>query len=305
MATDTTTSDQTADRRNQLLINALCTQGRIHSPHLERAFRATPRHLFLPGVPLDHVYRDGPVVTKWVENMPISSSSQPTSMAIMLEALDLRPGQRVMEIGAGVGYNAALMAHLVGATGHVVTIDVDEDIVNAARDHLRAVGMERIEVICGDGGLGYAAGALYDRIIVTAGANDIATAWWDQLAAGGRIVVPITGIDPRQGNQMLLALDAMGDHLAGRVVSTMRFVPMRGAIEAEADPDPAVLERMAALPATNRPDTQENVVPDITVRAYRTGQTPVPAADEYRIERRWTGFLCRWQEGRGSSCFGT
>jgi protein-L-isoaspartate(D-aspartate) O-methyltransferase len=295
MPTDTTPSDETADRRNQLLIDELCAHGRIRSAQIERAFRATPRHRFLPGVPLDQVYRDGPVVTKWDTDMPISSSSQPTSMAIMLEALDLRPGQRILEIGAGVGYNAALMAHLVGATGHVTTIDVDDDIVDAARNHLRAAGMERIEVICGDGGLGHAVGAPYDRIIVTAGANDIAAAWWDQLAAGGRIVVPITGLDPRKSFQLLLSLDAIGDHLAGRVVSTMLFVPMRGAIRADAETEPAVLARIAALPAANRPAAQEQAIPDIEVRAYRAGQATDPAADDYRIVRRSTAFLCRWR----------
>ena len=295
MSTDTTARDDvSADRRNQLLIDDLRAHGWLRSPQVERAFRATPRHLFLPGVPLDHVYRDGPVVTKWAENVPISSSSQPTSMAIMLEALALQPGQQVLEIGAGVGYNAALMAHLVGTAGHVVTIDVDEDITDAARDHLRGAGVSEVAVVQGDGGLGYAAGAPYDRIIVTAGANDIAPAWWDQLATGGRIVVPITGIDPRQSNQLLLALDRIGDHLEGGVASVMRFVPMRGAITSEVKADPAVLARLAVLPAGNRPDTQENVIPDISVRAYRAGQVPPLAADEYRIERTWTTFLCHW-----------
>ena len=187
------------------------------------------------------------------------------------------------------------MAHLVGATGHVVTIDVDDDIVDAARGHLRTAGVERVEVVCGDGGLGFAAGTFYDRIIVTAGANDIAPAWWGQLAAGGRIVVPITGIDPRSSNQRLLALDRVGDRLEGRVVSVMRFVPMRGTVEADAAPDPAALARLAAIPAANRPEAAADAIPEIGVRAYRAGHAPPPGADEYRIDRRWTSFVCQWR----------
>ncbi len=94
-------------------------------------------------------------------------------MAIMLEQLQLEPGQRVLEIGTGTGYNAALMAHIVGETGQVITIDIDEDIVEGAREHLAAAGYDSVQVVCGDGGLGDVSAAAYDRIIFTVGANNI------------------------------------------------------------------------------------------------------------------------------------
>ncbi len=99
----------------------------------------------------------------------------------MLEMLDLQPGQHVLEIGAGTGYAAALMAHLVGETGQVVTIDLDEDIVNDARGHLKAAGIEHVQVICGDGALGWEEAAPYDRVVLTVGASDIAPAWREQI----------------------------------------------------------------------------------------------------------------------------
>jgi protein-L-isoaspartate(D-aspartate) O-methyltransferase len=88
----------------------------------------------------------------------------------------LAPGQRVLEIGAGTGYNAALMAHIVGGSGEVVTVDIERDLVDAARDHLEAAGFGRVRVVLGDGGDGHPGGAPYDRIILTVGAWDVAPA---------------------------------------------------------------------------------------------------------------------------------
>jgi protein-L-isoaspartate(D-aspartate) O-methyltransferase len=180
-----------AARLQQELIGALKAAGVVHDQPVEGAFRSVPRHLFLPGVALEEVYRDQAIVTKRVDGFRVSSSSQPTIMAVMLEQLGVQPGQRVLEIGAGTGYNAALLAHLVGETGQVVTMDIDDDIVQAARRNLLAAGFERVQVISGDGALGHAAGAPYDRIILTVGAWDVAPAWWDRLRPGGRLVLPL------------------------------------------------------------------------------------------------------------------
>ena len=124
--------------------------------------------------------------------LPVSGCTQPAITAIMLQQLEVRPGQRVLEIGAGTGYNAALLAHLVGATGRVVTVDLDEDIVVEARRRLAACGFERVTVCCGDGGFGWPLEAPYDRIILTAGAWDVAPAWVDQLAPAGRLLLPLS-----------------------------------------------------------------------------------------------------------------
>src|SRR5688500_13282187 len=106
------------------LLHQLQHSGAATQPAILDAFRAVPRHLFLPGRPLEEVYRDEAIPTKLAGGQAISSSSQPAMMAIMLEQLDFAPGQHILEIGAGTGYNAALIGHLVGPTGRVVTVDI-------------------------------------------------------------------------------------------------------------------------------------------------------------------------------------
>ena len=110
-----------------------------------RRSRACPRHLFVPNVDLDAAYKDQPVFIRWVEGIPISSSTQPTMMAIMAEQLRLEPGCRVLEIGAGTGYNAAILAHVVGPTGSVITVDIEQDIVDEAASNLSNGGYENVE----------------------------------------------------------------------------------------------------------------------------------------------------------------
>jgi protein-L-isoaspartate(D-aspartate) O-methyltransferase len=109
----------------------------------------------------------------------------------MLEQLDVQPGHRVLEIGAGTGYNAALLAQIVGESGEVVAVDIDDDIVEAARAHLAAAGFERVRAVRGDGGLGFPEAAPFDRIILTVAATDISPAWREQLAPGGRLLMPL------------------------------------------------------------------------------------------------------------------
>ena len=116
-------------------------------PRSRRPSAHVPRHLFLPGVPLDQAYADEPVYTKTDDGgASISAASQPWIVAMMLEQLDAQPGHRVLEVGAGTGYNAALLAAIVGDTGQVTTIDVDEDLVDGARKHLAAAGVTNVDV---------------------------------------------------------------------------------------------------------------------------------------------------------------
>ncbi len=217
-------------------------KGDIHTPRVEAAFRAVPRHLFLPDLPPQEVYQDKAIITKSVDGRFVSSSSQPTIMAIMLEQLDLHEGQHVLEIGAGTGYNAALMAHIVGETGHVVTIDIDEDIVEGARKHLVAAGFERVQVVCADGGLGFPDAAPYDRIILTVNAGDITPAWHEQLAPEGRILLPLSV----RGPQISVAFKRVGEHFESLSVQPCGFVGLRGAFaeqgaQIQLDPEPELL----------------------------------------------------------------
>lgn len=214
-----------ASALHRALVDELARRGDIASPSVEAAFRAVPRHLFLPGVPLEDVYRDQVIVTKTVDGQAVSSSSQPQIMAIMLEQLGLLPGQRALEIGAGTGYNAALMAHIVGDTGLVVSMDIDEDLVEGARRHLAAAGFDRVRVVAGDGGFGHPTGAPYDRIILTVGAWDVAPAWWEQLRPGGRLVLPLTV----GGAQKSVAFERTNGRLVSVSVTACLFMRLRGA----------------------------------------------------------------------------
>ena len=181
--------DYTALR--EALIEELQRRGALADERITAAFAAVPRHIFLPGVPPERVYRDEAIITKAHEGINLSSSSQPAMMAIMLGQLAIEPGQRILEIGAGTGYNAALLRFLVGARGRITTVDVDDDIVAAARAALATVGYGEVATILGDGGYGYAPHAPYDRIILTVGADDLLPAWVEQLRPDGLLVLPL------------------------------------------------------------------------------------------------------------------
>lgn len=210
------------------LVEKLMHGGNIRTALVEEAFRTVPRHCFVPGVPLDEVYRDEAIITKRQNGVGISSSSQPTIMAIMLEQLGLERGQRILEIGAGTGYNAALLAEIVGDGGEVVTVDLDEDTAAAARAHLGAAGYGRAKVVCADGGHGYADAAPYDRIILSVGAWDILPAWIEQLKPQGRIVLPLS----IRYVQDAIAFDRRSDHLESVSVVGCGFMELRGAFAA-------------------------------------------------------------------------
>lgn len=193
---------------------------------VEQAMRTVPRHVFLPGFPIDEAYAEQPVVThRDADGAALSSASQPSCVAGMLERLDVQLGHRVLEIGAGTGYNAALLAHLSGLNGRVTSIDIIPSVAEDARRHLAAAGYGNVHVVCDDGELGCAEDAPYDRIIVTAGAWDIPPAWLEQLAPGGRIVIPLR----IRGFTCEIALEREGQGWRSRSCEPSGFIPMRGA----------------------------------------------------------------------------
>src|SRR5262245_38878564 len=220
----------------------------ILTSEIEEAFRAVPRHMFLPDLPLDQVYRDDAIVTKKEGESALSSSSQPSVMVMMLKQLGLAPGHRVLEIGAGTGYNAALMGRLVGETGKVTTVDIDEDTAARARERPTEAGFGRVEVICADGWYGHEGSAPYDRIIITAGAAEISPVWREQLKQGGRIVAPLSILPG--GRQTSVCFELNGERLTSLSLILCGFMPLRGAFtgataaqdrEAPLGPDPGLL----------------------------------------------------------------
>jgi protein-L-isoaspartate(D-aspartate) O-methyltransferase len=208
------------------MVDVLRDTGRLRTPAVEEAFRAVPRHLFLPGLGPAEAYADEAVAVQSTAGVTTSSASQPSMVAIMLEQLDLRPGQRVLEIGAGTGFNAALLARIVGPHGAVTTVDIDEDLVARAAVHLAAAGVTGVELVTGDGALGHPPRAPYDRIVLTVGSDDVRPEWVTQLAPGGRLLLPLAV----RGSQLSVALDLGPDGLLHSAsVRSCAFIRLRGA----------------------------------------------------------------------------
>lgn len=218
------------------LVQFLKSERAIRSRAVESAFRHVPRHLFLPHTPLEQVYTDAVIPTKFDGEQAISSSSQPSMMAIMLEQADLKAGQRVLEIGAGTGYNAALIAHLIRkrfpkTAARLTTLDFDADIVADARANLDRAGYSDVQTVQADGWQGYPPHAPYDRIMLTVRAADIAPAWVDQLAADGRLILPLdlwAGAQYSFTFQRAHAAQLGGDILVSRAAYPCGFMPLRG-----------------------------------------------------------------------------
>jgi protein-L-isoaspartate(D-aspartate) O-methyltransferase len=157
-----------ATELHQRLVDQLATKRLLDDPRLRAAFQAVRREHFLPGVAVERAYQDDSVTChNGPDGTPLSSASQPTIVAVMLNQLDPQPGDHVLEIGAGSGYNAALLAHLVAPGGKVTSIEIDPDIAVAARTNLARAGVEGVAVRTGDGWLGAPDRAPFDRIEAT------------------------------------------------------------------------------------------------------------------------------------------
>ena len=214
-----------------LMVDQLKKRGLELEPAIEAAFRTVPREEFLPGIPLEGVYSGDAVITKHDdEGRPISSSSEVGIMIAMARLLDVAPGQRILEIGAGTGYNAAVLAQLVGERGAITTMDIDPEVAAEAREHLTLAGFGHVAVITGDGWEGNARNAPYDRIEVTASVADLSPTWFAQLVDGGKIVLPLV---LTAGMQTVIGLRKQGTELVSTNVVPGGFMRLRGPSGAE------------------------------------------------------------------------
>jgi len=207
-------------RARRELVEDLRREGCLRSPDLVRAFLAVPRELFVPEDVRRKSYVDTPLPIPMGQTI-----SAPSMIAIMLEEAELRPGQKVLDVGTGSGYNAALLAEVVGAE-HVVSIERHEGLLEYARGSLAAAGYSGIRLVAGDGTLGYELEAPYDRIVVTAGAPKLAKSWIRQTRIGGKIVAPVGRSSFSQ--ILVIATKSAEDKVVEREGTPCAFVPLIG-----------------------------------------------------------------------------
>ena len=260
------------------------------------AVEATPRHMFvhrfhLSGGPLRDridegasrdndadpireladIYSDAVMihVDAAGERLP-STNSQPSYVLWLLDQLDLRPGQRVLEIGSGSGWLAAAMAQLVGKGGHVTGMEIIPELAAQSQADLERLGIDNVSVLAADGAQGHAAGAPFDRVMITAASWDLPLVLFDQVAEGGRVLVPV---ELRGGGCQVTVLRREGERfVAGRAVPGW-FVPLLGPGQQR----PALRVALAELPFLGR---DRQVSPAARAAAARDGAG-------------WCGWECR------------
>lgn len=208
-------SDRFSNARAQMINEQIARRG-LRNPRLLRALQRVPRHLFLPLPMRDYAYDDRP--------LPIGNGqtiSQPYIVALMTSLLALEGNEVVLEIGTGSGYQAAVLAELA-CTVH--TVERFENLAHDARARLVELGYLNAHVHCADGSLGWPEAAPYNAILVTAAAEAVPSPLLPQLAEGGRLVLPVGGI---QG-QILQLWTREGNKFDRQDMLPVSFVPLRG-----------------------------------------------------------------------------
>ncbi|WP_327720386.1 methyltransferase, FxLD system [Streptomyces sp. NBC_00490] len=219
------TSVTDPNQLREALAQRLVDSGHLRSKAAIDAFRTTDRHAFLPGVDLDSAYKEDAVPIKHDEHGEmISCISAPSIVATQLEQLGAQPGHKVLEAGAATGYNAALLGKIVSPGGQVWTLDVDQDLVSGASKHLAEAGVDNATAVMADGAAGLPEHAPYDRIIFTVGAGDVPVKILDQLAPGGRLVLPMR---IRGSISRSFAFERDGDTWKTVSCEMATFIPLR------------------------------------------------------------------------------
>jgi len=214
-------------QRERMVADQLEAPGRdIRDPRVLEAMRRVPRHEFVPSDYQDQAYNDHPLPIGYGQTI-----SQPYIVGFMTEQLRPRPTDRVLEVGTGSGYQAAVLSRLVS---EVCTIEILEPLARRAEQDLARLGYSNVKVRHGDGYLGWPEAAPFDAIIVTCAPEQVPQALIDQLKDGGRMIIPVGGF----GEQNLWLLVKEGAALRRSAVLPVRFVPMIHGEEAGAKSGP-------------------------------------------------------------------
>lgn len=188
------------------------------------AFLAIPRHLFIKNVSLKDAYLDTSLPLYEDDRGFISTISQPSLVLKMIDLLELGPGMKVFELGAGSGWNAAMMGKVVGEKGKVISVEIIPTMAQYAQENLKQFQLPQVEIISGDGNEGYPTEAPFDRGIFTAGAYDVPEVFFEQIKDNGilEFVLKTEMVD------FVLVLKKMPDHFESQKVIRCRFVPVKG-----------------------------------------------------------------------------
>jgi protein-L-isoaspartate(D-aspartate) O-methyltransferase len=206
--------------RRKRMVELLIQEGRIYSPEVIRAMEEVPRHLFVPEAIRDDAYIDTPLSIG--EGQTISA---PHMVGIMVEALDLKRGHKVLEVGGGSGYHAAVVGVIVGVQGHVYSVEYIRSLVEFAKNNLRSAGLAHlVTMIHGDGSKGLPKFAPYDRIFVACAAPGLPKPLVAQLKDGGKMLIPVGGTFTSD----LILCEKHGNKLKKTNLGGCAFVPMRG-----------------------------------------------------------------------------
>ena len=213
--------------RERMVRTQIAARG-VRDPAVLEAMRSVPREAFLPPELGEFAYADAPLPIERGQTI-----SQPYIVALMAAALELAPGDRVLEIGTGSGYAAAILGRIAR---HVYTVERHEELARVAARRLAGLGFSNVSVRHGDGTLGWPEYAPYDAIVVTAGGPDVPKTLLEQLTIGGRLVIPVGSLPRFQ--QLLRLVRTGADTYEREDLGEVAFVPLIGA-EGWPDKEPA------------------------------------------------------------------